>query len=143
MDDLDHRLIAALRRDGRASLSDLAAELGATRSTLRLRLARLMESGEIAGFSAITRADVSPAPVRGFMMIAIEGRGAERIIARLQGFPSVMAVHSTNGKWDVILELAAQSLADLDRVLHRIRDLDGITTSETNLVLATRLPGRN
>ena len=143
MDTIDRKLLSLLRRDGRAALSDLAERLGLSRATVRARMERLAARGEIAGYTVVTRADVTEAPVRALMLIGIEGRGGERIMARLAGFPAVMAVHSTNGKWDVILELAAQSLADLDRVLHRIRDLDGITTSETNLVLATRLPGRN
>ena len=38
--------------------------------------------------------------MRGLMMIGIEGRGGDRIMARLTGLPAVTAVHSTNGKWD-------------------------------------------
>ena len=34
LDDLDQKLIAALKRDGRASLSDLALDLGITRTTV-------------------------------------------------------------------------------------------------------------
>jgi DNA-binding Lrp family transcriptional regulator len=40
MDDLDHGLIAELRRDGRASISELADRLQVSRATVRLRLER-------------------------------------------------------------------------------------------------------
>jgi DNA-binding Lrp family transcriptional regulator len=142
MDDTDTRLIAELRRDGRASLSDLAARLGLTRATVRARMERLAARGEIAGFTVLTRGDVSAAPVRGLMLIGIEGRGAERIMARLAGLPAVTAVHSTNGKWDVIAELAAQTLQELDETIFRIREIEGVMTSETNLLLSTRKAGR-
>ncbi|MDE3123371.1 MAG: Lrp/AsnC family transcriptional regulator [Paracoccaceae bacterium] len=142
MDEHDEKLIAALRRDGRASLSELAATLGLSRATVRARMDRLVARGEIAGFSVLTRADVSAAPVRGLMMIGIEGRGTDRIVARLMGLPAVQAVHSTNGKWDLIAEIGAETLADLDAVLAQIRRLDGVTTSETSLLLTTRRPGR-
>ncbi|MDE3237624.1 MAG: Lrp/AsnC family transcriptional regulator [Paracoccaceae bacterium] len=142
MDEHDEKLIAALRRDGRASLSELAAALGLSRATVRARMDRLVARGEIAGFSVLTRADVSAAPVRGLMMIGIEGRGTDRIVARLMGLPAVQAVHSTNGKWDLIAEIGAETLADLDAVLAQIRRLDGVTTSETSLLLTTRRPGR-
>ncbi len=142
MDETDHNLLAELRRDGRASLSDLAARLGLSRATVRLRMERLETRGEIAGFTVLTRGDVQEAPVRGLMMIGIEGRGHERIMARLLGLPAVMAVHSTNGKWDLIAELATQTLADLDDVIVKIRSLEGVTTSETNLFLSTRRAGR-
>lgn len=142
MDDLDQGLITELRRDGRASISELADRLKVSRATVRARLERLKQAGEIAGFIVLTRSDISEAPVRGLMMIGIEGRGGERIMARLTGLPAVMAVHSTNGKWDLIVELATGSLADLDEVIRRIRNLDGVITSETNLLLSTRRAGK-
>lgn len=142
MDDTDTRLLAALRRDGRASLSDLAHALGVSRATVRVRLERLVARGEIAGFTALTRADVSEAPVRGLMMIGIEGRGADRVTQRLLAMPEVNAVHTTNGKWDLVAEIGTETLVELDAALGRIRRLDGIATSETSLLLATRKAGR-
>ena len=142
MEELDQRLIAELRRDGRASLSDLAERLSLSRATIRTRMERLMARGEIAGFTVVTRGDVTAAPVRGLMMIGIEGRGGEKIMARLSGLPAVMAVHSTNGKWDLIVELSTQTLLELDEVIHRIRNIEGVMTSETNLLLSTRRAGR-
>ncbi len=138
MDEVDTLLISELRRDGRASVSDLAHRLNVSRATVRTRMDRLRSSGEIAGFAVLTRSDVSEAPVRGLMMIGIEGRGGDRITAKLTGMPAVMAVHSTNGKWDMIVEIATDSLVELDEVIRRIRNLEGVMTSETNLILSTR-----
>jgi len=142
MDDTDQALIAELRRDGRASLSDLAARLGVSRATVRARMERLQAQGEIAGYSVLTRGDVTALPVRALMLIGIEGRGAERIMARLTGLSAVQSVHSTNGKWDLIAEIGAQTLLELDEVIFRIRNIDGVMTSETNLLLSTRKAGR-
>ncbi|WP_084860428.1 Lrp/AsnC family transcriptional regulator [Salibaculum halophilum] len=138
MDNLDNELIAALQRDGRASLSELAHDLDVTRATVRARLDKLRASGEIAGFTVLTRADVSPHPVRGLMMLGIEGRGTERVMRALAVMPEVRAVHSTNGHWDLIAEIGARTLVELDNTLFRIRRMDGITRSETNLLLSTR-----
>jgi DNA-binding Lrp family transcriptional regulator len=138
MDNLDKALIVALQRDGRASLSELAHDLGVTRATVRARLDKLRASGEIAGFTVLTRADVSPHPVRGLMMLGIEGRGTERVMRALAAMPQVRAVHSTNGHWDLIAEIGAPTLVDFDSTLFRIRRMDGITRSETNLLLSTR-----
>lgn len=142
MDDVDARLLSELRRDGRASVSELSSSLGLSRATVRARMERLVDRGEIAGYTVVTRADVTPAPVRGLMMIGIEGKGAERTMARLAGLPAVQAVHSTNGRWDLIVDLATQTLQELDEVIFRIRNIDGVMTSETNLLLSTRKAGR-
>jgi DNA-binding Lrp family transcriptional regulator len=138
MDITDQNLIAALRKDGRAGISTLSADLGLSRATVRARLERLIESGEVLGFTAVLRSDAAYAPVRGLMMILIEGRGTERVIRQLDAMRAVDAVHTTNGKWDLIVEIGAESLVELDEILRRIRLLDGVATSETNLLLATR-----
>lgn len=138
MDDLDQRLLAALKRDGRASLSELAHDLAVTRTTVRSRMARLQQCGEIAGFSVLTRADVAPHAVRGLMMLGIEGRGTEKIMQRLIGLPEVLAVHSTNGTWDLIVEIGTGTLENFDAALFVIRRMDGVMRSETSLLLSTR-----
>lgn len=142
LDDIDQQLITELRRDGRAALSDLAARLGVARATVRARMERLTERGEIAGFTVVTRGDVTALPVRGLMMIGIEGRGTERVLARLTGLPEVIAVHTTNGRWDLIAEIGSRTLEEFDAVLALIRRLDGVTSSETSLMLTTRRAGR-
>ena len=75
------------------------------------------------------------------MMIGIEGRGTERITRQLAGMADVRAVHSTNGRWDVIIEIGTETLEGFDNVLSRIRKLDGIVASETSLLLKTHKAG--
>ena len=141
MDETDERLIAALRHDARAAVSDLAASLNMSRTTVRARIAKLQARGEIIGFSVVTRADVARDPVRGMMMIEIAGRGAEKIIRQLGVMTEVRAVHSTNGRWDVIVEIGTRTLEQFGAVLVRVRKLEGIVSSETSLFLTTRKVG--
>lgn len=138
MDDADRQLVSALRHNGRASVSDLAQILGMSRATVRARLDRLQQSGDVVGFTVVLKEDVASDPVRAMMMIGIEGRGTDRVIRQLSGLSEVRAVHSTNGRWDVIAELGTDTLEALDAVLSRIRKFDGVTQSETSLLLSTR-----
>ncbi len=138
MDELDGRLLNALHRDARASLSELSEILGVTRTTVRSRMQRLKDSGEIVGFTVVTRKGVAESPVRGLMMLGIEGRGTERIMSRIAAMAQVQAVHSTNGGWDLIAEIGTDTLAELDAVLFQIRRMEGVTRSETNLLLSSR-----
>ncbi|WP_448204906.1 Lrp/AsnC family transcriptional regulator [Azospirillum sp. sgz302134] len=137
MDQLDEKLITLLRHDGRRSISDLAAELGVSRATVRSRMERLESAGIIIGYTVILRADTVEAPVRGIMLIEVEGLAADRVVRTLSGLPEVLEIHSTNGRWDLIVELSSSSLPEFDAVLRRIRLIPGITTSETNLLLNT------
>ncbi len=139
MDDHDIRLIAELRRDARISLSDLASVVGLSRVTVRTRLNRLQADGVILGYTVVLADDVRQHPVRGLMMLGIEGRGTDRILRSLGGITAVQAIHSTNGKWDLIVDLRTETLEALDDVLAKIRRLEGVATSETNLLLSTRM----
>jgi DNA-binding Lrp family transcriptional regulator len=71
------------------------------------------------------------------MLIEVEGRSADKVISSLTSLAAITAIHTTNGKWDLIAELAADSLSSLDGILRGIRMIPGITASETNLLLAT------
>lgn len=138
MDDTDRKIIAYLRKNARASLSELAAQAGVTRATVRARMARMEDAGDVLGYQVVLKGDVTQDPVRGLMMLAIEGRGTDRITRQLTGFRDIRAVHSTNGRWDLIVEIGTDSLEALDKILTQIRRLEGVSASETNLLLATR-----
>ena len=141
MDEMDRKLIGVLRHDARASLSQLASMLGWSRATVRARLAKLQTSGEIVGFSVVLKSELLTDPVRGLMMIAIEGRGTDRILRQLNAMPQVRKIYSTNGRWDIIVEVGTDTLEAFDDVLFNVRRLDGVTASETSLLLSTRKTG--
>ncbi|MEM8777106.1 MAG: Lrp/AsnC family transcriptional regulator [Pseudomonadota bacterium] len=141
MDDLDQKLLSLLRHDARASLSQLAGLLNVTRTTVKARIERLKRSGQIVGFTVVLKDDARRDPVSGLMMLGIEGRGTDRVVRQLNGIPSVRAVHTTNGRWDLIAEIGTDTLERFDAVLADIRKLEGIATSETSLLLSTKKSG--
>ena len=47
LDPVDHRLIEALQRDGRASYADLATLSGLSPAATRLRVQRLLDAGVV------------------------------------------------------------------------------------------------
>ncbi len=98
---------------------------------------RLRQIGEIIGYTIILAGDATDMPVRCIVMVAIAGHVTEKVVKALGGFPEVSAVHTTNGRWDLVVELGTTTLPALDAVLSRIRLIPGITGSETSILLAT------
>ena len=137
MDSLDRRLLALLRENARASIASLAKQLDVARGTVQNRLARLERDGTVVGYSVRLKPQVEEHRIRALMTIAVEGNRIDAVIAALRGDPAVGALHSTNGRWDIVAELRAESLAAFDQVLGRIRQLDGIASTETSLLLST------
>ncbi len=137
LDDLDHALIGALRHNARMPVSSLAAMTGASRATVSARIDRLVQTGTIAAFTIRTGAELSGSGVRAIVMIEVLGRMADRVALQLRGLPQVRALHSTNGRWDFIAELEDKDLGTFDETLRRIRLIDGINSTETNILLKT------
>ncbi|WP_420960483.1 Lrp/AsnC family transcriptional regulator [Brucella sp. IR073] len=136
MDDLDARLIAALRQDGRAPLSKLADILSVSRGTVQNRLDRLIANGVILGFTVRVKDIAGTERIRAVMMIEVVGRNTRRVVQSLQKIPEILSLHTTNGAWDLVAEIEVASLVDFDRVLNSVRLIEGIARSETSLLLA-------
>jgi len=137
MDDIDRQLIGLLRNDARASVASLAKTLGVSRGTVQNRMARLVANGTVVGYTVRLKPDVEEQRIRAFMTGAVEGNQLDAVIKALRGEPAVTALYSTNGRWDIVAELRADTLESFDRVLARIRLIEGISQTETSLLLST------
>lgn len=137
MDDKDHQLISLLRDNARRPVSALADALGVSRGTVQNRIDRLLADGTILGFTIRLPPDVQAAPIRAITFVEVAGERTDRIIKELRGHPEVHAVHTTNGRWDLVLELETHSLEAFDLALRRIREVKGIANSETSLLLSS------
>jgi DNA-binding Lrp family transcriptional regulator len=136
-DDLDRRIIAHLRTDGRAPLAKIADALGVARGTVQNRLDRLLETGALLGFTVRVREDYDDLTVRAVMMVEVVGKSTTQVIHRLRGISEIRSLHTTNGNWDLVADIQAKSLSDFDRVLREVRMIDGVANSETSLLLSS------
>ena len=137
MDDTDRQLVALLRKDARASIATLAARLRVSRGTVTNRLRKLEDEHVIVGYTVQLRPDAQPARLRAWMSVHVEGNQTRGVIASLLGEPAVVSLHDTNGRWDLLAELAASSMTELSQVLERIRLTKGISNTETSILLAS------
>jgi DNA-binding Lrp family transcriptional regulator len=137
MDDTDRKLLSLLHGNARLPVASLATILGVSRATVQKRLDRLTGDGTISAFTIETGAAAEPHRVRAIMMIEIEGERSEPVLRALQRVPEVAAVHTTNGRWDLVAELKTDGLDTFDKALRRIREMKGIASSETSLLLSS------
>jgi DNA-binding Lrp family transcriptional regulator len=135
LDNIDRELIGLLRDDARISVVTLAKKLKLARATIQNRIAKL--DGTIVGYTVKLKPDVEAHRIRAIMCIAVEGNRAAEVRHALTGMPNVVALHTTNGRWDLIAELRAETLEAFDEVLNVIRLADGIATTETSILLST------
>ena len=137
MDATDRELISLLRKDARTSVAILARKLGVSRGTVSIRITKLEDAGVIVGYTVRLRPDAQPNEIKAWMGVAVEGNETRAVIASLLGEPGVATLHDTNGRWDLLAELRAANLAELSKVLERIRLVRGISSTETSIHLET------
>lgn len=135
MDDTDKKLIALMRADARMSVATLAAKLGVARGTVTNRLRRLEDEQVIVGYTIKLRPEAEPEHIRAWMGVQVEGNQTHEVIASLLGEPAAVALHDTNGRWDLWAELRASSPSELSKVLERVRLIKGIRHTETSILL--------
>ena len=137
MDEVDRKLLELLRADARAPVARLARAVNLSRGAVQNRIDKMLAAGEIFGFTIRSPPEAEAGFVRAIMGIAVEGERSAAVLKALRGFREVEAVHMTNGRWDMIAELRTDSLAGFSNALDNIRLVDGISGTETSLLLKT------
>ena len=138
MDELDRNIVGLLGADARMSVATLARRLKVARSTIQARLERLETTGIIAGYTIKLGEAAREGRLRATILVTIEPRSQGAILARLKSIPEVERAHTTSGRFDILLQVAAPNAAQLDRVLDEIGVLTGVRSSESLIHLSTR-----
>lgn len=138
IDETDRALIALLRDNARSPVATLARRMGLARTTVQARLDRLEATGVIAGY-ALRLGREAGAPLRATVLLSVEPRAGAAVLARLRSLPEVRQVHTTSGRFDLIVTLEGDTTEALDATLDRIGEARGVRGSESLIHLATKL----
>lgn len=134
--ELESRLIAELRSDGRGPIAALAQRLGVSRTTISRSIDRLVARGVIVGFTVRTQ-EATDDQVRAVSFIEVQGYTTDQVISSLRGLPEIMGLHTTNGGWDLVAEITCPNLRAFNDLLRRVRAIRGVVNSETSLLLSS------
>jgi Lrp/AsnC family transcriptional regulator for asnA, asnC and gidA len=132
IDALDQGIIEALQENGRESFRAIAARLGVSEATVRARYSRLCDD-DILQVVAVT----NPLGL-GFeqALIGVKTAGSPQPVAdEIAGWPEADYVVVTAGQYDLVVEVVAAGRRDLLDVTNRMRELDGVVSTETFLYL--------
>lgn len=134
MDETDIRLVNALQRDGRRPVASLARELGMAPSSVKERMAKLEESGVIAGYTAVVDPAKAGWGVQAFLLATVE-RGEPEFEAHMKSLPQVRACYMTSGRFDYLLHVGAHDIGELAQFIReRIEIAPGIPRVESVIV---------
>ena len=138
MDELDRNIIGLLGADARMSVATLARRLKVARSTIQARLERLETTGVIAGYTLKLGEGARQGRLRASVLLTIEPRAQANVLSRLKSVNEVERVHTTSGRVDLLLQVAAPDTSVLDLVLDQIGEMTGVRSSESLIHLSTK-----
>jgi DNA-binding Lrp family transcriptional regulator len=138
MDSIDQRLISALRENGRASTAELARLVGRSRTSVQSRIERLEKQGVIAGYGVRLAPEHDLGAVRAHVMIKVGPKESRAVTAALRAMLEVRVLHSVSGDVDLIAVAATASVSEMDEVIDRIGQLDGVERTNSSIILSTK-----
>lgn len=112
LDELDHKIIASLKADGRATNQKIARALKVAPATVSARIRRLEE---LNAMRVVAVTDFSALGYKVLLAVGIEvqGRRAEDVAKDLAKLPEVFAVHLVTGARDIEILVALHDLDEL------------------------------
>ncbi|MEV5986397.1 AsnC family transcriptional regulator [Streptomyces sp. NPDC052051] len=137
LSDADADLLAALQRDGRASLSSLAADTGWSPATVARRLERLRADGQLF-FDVELDSTLLGITTQALLWMSVAPAHLDRVARTLARHPELAYVAAVTGPHNLTAHALCQDPAALHRYLtERLGTLKAIRTLETAPVLST------
>jgi DNA-binding Lrp family transcriptional regulator len=142
IDQLDVKLIEALRQDPRVGLLEIARRVGVARGTVQARLAKLEQRGVITGYGPEIEPTKMGYPIAAFVFVELnQGRLAEAAEAA-RAVPEVLEVDAVSGDQDLICRVVARDTEHLQEIVNRLLATDAIRRSTSYVVLSRPIPAR-
>ena len=140
---VDRRILRALQADGRMTYDELAQRVSLSPSAALRRVKRLEESGVIAGYVALVRAERIGLGLTAYINVRMEkhSRGDKRnpmdaFRAAVQTWPEVVGCASLTGEMDYLLHVVVADMAHYSRfVMDTLLRHPSVQDCKTSFVL--------
>ncbi|MCB1516965.1 MAG: Lrp/AsnC family transcriptional regulator [Hyphomicrobiaceae bacterium] len=136
IDAKDEALIDLLRKDARMPLKALGASVGLSISAVRERIARLVETRIIEGFTIRTAPDFRPH--RALMMVTTQSQQCAVVAPKLEHIAEIVACDSVGGEVDLVLDVSTASSARMQEIRDQVAGTEGVVSVVTLPVLVRR-----
>ena len=135
LDETDRAIIAALRQDGRASVSAIATQVHISRAHAYQRIARLRERGVITGFTATVNPAAMGLASSAYVTLKLCQHSWRELRGQLRSIPEVQHVALVGGTFDVIMLVRARDNEALRRVIFEVlQSLPEVVDTQTHLI---------
>ncbi|WP_156758021.1 Lrp/AsnC family transcriptional regulator [Actinokineospora pegani] len=143
MDNVDRRIIAALRTNGRVTYADLGRQVGLSASAVHERVGKLETAGVITGYHAVVDPTLVGLGVTALVSIhPTDTADDEDVAAELAELPEVESCYRVAGDEAFVVKVRVATVDALELSLGRLRRIKGVARTRSTVVLSTRFEGR-
>lgn len=138
MDKIDLAILRVLRKEARASLSEIGQKVNLSVSAVGERVKKLEASGVISRYVAIIDGSSFHKDLTTFMFISLENpRFIEGFLEFVANENDILECHYIAGNFDYILKIMTNNPSTLEMLLNKIKSVPGVIKTFTNVVLTT------
>ena len=135
LDELDRKIIRILQQNGRTPNTEIARELDVSETTIRKRIAQLIDDDMIVVVAVPTPRAVG-GNISAIIGLSVELRAIRTIGDRVRLCPEVRYLGMSTGRYEIILEGFFRDQEHLlDFITNRLGSMDGIAEIETSIIL--------
>lgn len=142
LDTVDRHILALLQENCKLPLARIGERVGLSAPSVAERIDKLEKHGVIRGYTAILDARRLGKDITAFIGVSIEHPKAishfEKAIDRLE---EIQECHHVTGQHTMLLKAKADTTSTLEKLIREIRSIDGVTRTETSIVLSTYTEG--
>lgn len=132
-------LLNLLRENSRRSVSDLAKEMGLSRSTVQQTMERLERTGVIQGYTVKVNPHYEQQRVSAYIMISAIPKKTIEVVRELTKQPQLDMLCSISGRYDLIAQVTEETTEALDKIIDLIAALDGVEKTLSHIVLSSKV----
>jgi|TARA_B110000046_G_scaffold59910_1_gene67321 DNA-binding Lrp family transcriptional regulator len=132
-------LLNLLRENSRRSVSDLAKEMGLSRSTVQQTMERLERTGVIQGYTVKVNPHYEQQRVSAYIMISAVPKKTIEVVRELTKQPQLDMLCSISGRYDLIAQITEETTEALDKIIDLIAALDGVEKTLSHIVLSSKV----
>ena len=141
LDDIDLRILAALRTDGRLSMRALAAQMHISRASAYARVERLETSRVITGYTATVDPRRCGYGLSAYIFLKIAQQSWKTVRRKVLSIPEVDHAALVSGEHDIMLLVRTRDAAALrDVVLTRLQGMPEVASTQTVLIFDEMSP---
>ena len=138
IDAIDSQLLRLLQEDCKTSLNRLGQAVGLSAPAVMERIRKLEQTGVIRGYHATVDGRKVGLDITAFVGVSINyPKDISSFLATLRLHPEIMECHHVTGGHTLLLKVKTVNTAALETVISALRCEQGVTRTETMIVLST------